>query len=110
MSDEKTNIFGQSNDAIQDESQISVAIVLSSCVDLFLSYKKGLSHCGQLDNGEPMLKLMEIYQKYLAEYCNKLLAANLPKIAIPVSNLGSNFLQNFSKSLGVGANSTLSVG
>ncbi|XP_001600124.2 vacuolar protein sorting-associated protein 53 homolog [Nasonia vitripennis] len=54
--------------------------VLSSCADLFVSYKKCMLQCTQLSSGSIMLSLAETFQKYLREYAVKILQNNLPKI------------------------------
>lgn len=53
--------------------------VLSSCADLFVSYKKCMLQCTQLSSGSIMLNLAETFQKYLREYALKILQNNLPK-------------------------------
>ena len=53
--------------------------VLPSCADLFMYYKKCLVQCSQLSTGESLLALAKVFQKYLQEYSQKILAANLPK-------------------------------
>ncbi|PSN33185.1 putative ATP-dependent RNA helicase kurz [Blattella germanica] len=64
-------------------------VVLSSCADLFVFYKKCMVQCTQLSTGQPMLGLAATFQRYLREYAVKLLQNNLPKIAAPGS-LGSS--------------------
>jgi hypothetical protein len=54
-------------------------MVLSSCADLFLFYKKCMVQCTQLSTGQPMLGLTATFQHYLQEYAVKLLQNNLPK-------------------------------
>uniref|UniRef100_A0A8C4R618 Vacuolar protein sorting-associated protein 53 homolog n=1 Tax=Eptatretus burgeri TaxID=7764 RepID=A0A8C4R618_EPTBU len=54
--------------------------VLPSCADLFMYYKKCLVQCSQLSTGESLLALAKVFQKYLQEYSQKILAANLPKV------------------------------
>lgn len=54
-------------------------VVLSSCADLFVFYKKCIVQCTQLSTGEAMLGLTSTFQKYLREYALKLLQNNLPK-------------------------------
>ena len=54
-------------------------VVLPSCSDLFVFYKKCMVQCSQLSTGEPLLQLMGVFQKYLKEYGARLLTANLPK-------------------------------
>ncbi|KAJ9589592.1 hypothetical protein L9F63_017177, partial [Diploptera punctata] len=60
-------------------------VVLSSCADLFVFYKKCMVQCTQLSTGQPMLGLAATFQRYLREYAIKLLQNNLPKIASPGS-------------------------
>lgn len=55
------------------------AVVLSSCADLFLFYKKSLVQCCELSNEQPMLSLANTFQKYLREYATKVFQSNLPK-------------------------------
>ncbi|CAA9997802.1 unnamed protein product [Nesidiocoris tenuis] len=64
--------------------------VLSSCADLFVFYKKCLVQCNQLSNGQPMLLLAGIFQKYLREYASKVLQNNLPKVATAVTSIGTS--------------------
>lgn len=64
-------------------------VVLSSCADLFVFYKKCMVQCTQLSTGQPMLGLAATFQRYLREYAVKLLQNNLPKIAAPGS-IGSS--------------------
>uniref|UniRef100_UPI00358EA9D0 vacuolar protein sorting-associated protein 53 homolog n=1 Tax=Myxine glutinosa TaxID=7769 RepID=UPI00358EA9D0 len=54
--------------------------VLPSCADLFMYYKKCLVQCSQLSTGESLLALAKVFQKYLQEYSQKILANNLPKV------------------------------
>jgi hypothetical protein len=54
-------------------------MVLSSCADLFVFYKKCMVQCTQLSTGQPMLGLAATFQRYLREYAVKLLQNNLPK-------------------------------
>nr|CAD7405735.1 unnamed protein product [Timema cristinae] len=54
-------------------------VILSSCADLFVFYKKCMVQCTQLSTGQPMLGLTTTFQKYLREYAIKLLQNNLPK-------------------------------
>ncbi|XP_068945808.1 vacuolar protein sorting-associated protein 53 homolog isoform X2 [Petaurus breviceps papuanus] len=54
-------------------------VVLPSCADLFVYYKKCMVQCSQLSTGEPMIALTTIFQKYLREYAWKILSGNLPK-------------------------------
>ncbi|XP_068086641.1 vacuolar protein sorting-associated protein 53 homolog [Anabrus simplex] len=56
------------------------AVVLPSCADLFVFYKKCMVQCTQLSTGDPMLGLTKVFQRYLREYANRLLLANLPKL------------------------------
>nr|CAD7575517.1 unnamed protein product [Timema californicum] len=55
-------------------------VILSSCADLFVFYKKCMVQCTQLSTGQPMLGLTTTFQKYLREYAIKLLQNNLPNI------------------------------
>lgn len=78
----------QSNTAASLPSDGS-GMVLSSCADLFMFYKKCMVQCTQLSTGQPMLGLAATFQRYLREYAMKLLQNNLPKISAPGS-LGSS--------------------
>ena len=53
--------------------------VLPSCADLFVFYKKCMVQCAQLSTGQPLIELTHTFQKYLKEYANRILLANLPK-------------------------------
>ena len=53
--------------------------VFRSAGDLFLFYKDCLRQCNSLSKGQPMLELSKVFQKYLRDYCNKILNAALPK-------------------------------
>lgn len=53
--------------------------VLPSCADLFVFYKQCMVQCSQLSTGRPLLDLTRTFQKYLKEYANRVLLANLPK-------------------------------
>ena len=55
------------------------SVVLPSCADLFVYYKKCMVQCSQLSTGAPMLDLTKTFQKYLKEYAIKMLLNNLPK-------------------------------
>ncbi|ODN02617.1 Vacuolar protein sorting-associated protein 53 [Orchesella cincta] len=59
----------------------SSGVVLANCADLFVYYKKCLVQCTQLSCGEPLLNLGFVFIKRLRDYCNKILQANLPKVA-----------------------------
>ncbi|XP_075232091.1 vacuolar protein sorting 53 [Lycorma delicatula] len=83
ISDAK-NDFGQSvNQEAAGVVTISRAVqgVLPSCADLFVFYKKCLVQCTQLSNGQPMLGLATVFQKYLREYALNVLQNNLPKVS-----------------------------
>jgi hypothetical protein len=54
--------------------------VLSSCGDLFVFYKKCLVQCSELSTGQPMLGLAQLFRKYLREYIQRVIVANLPKV------------------------------
>jgi hypothetical protein len=54
-------------------------VVLPSCADLFIFYKKSMVQCSQLSTGLPLLELTAVFKKYLKEYSARLLTANLPK-------------------------------
>ncbi|CAG7834968.1 unnamed protein product [Allacma fusca] len=63
----------------------SSGVVLSNCADLFVFYKKCLVQCTQLSCGEPLLNLGDVFRKRLRDYANRILQANLPKIATAAS-------------------------
>ena len=54
-------------------------VILPSAGELFVFYKKCLVQCSQLSTGPPLLSLATTFQKYLKEYANRVLSANLPK-------------------------------
>lgn len=88
---------------LQDEKQSrpteatdTQAAILPSCADLFVFYKKSMIQCTQLDNGQSMLSLTRVFQKYLHEYSEKLLQNNLPKLE--VQTLGSS-MQSITRDL-----------
>ena len=55
------------------------AVAFPSAADLFIFYKKCLVQCASLSTGPPLLNLTAIFQKYLKDYSNKILAGSLPK-------------------------------
>ncbi|RZF45718.1 hypothetical protein LSTR_LSTR005013 [Laodelphax striatellus] len=63
--------------------------VLPSCADLFVFYKKCLLQCTQLSNGQPMLGMANVFQKYLREYAVNVLQNNLPKMGAGGGGAGS---------------------
>ncbi|KAG1682195.1 Vacuolar protein sorting-associated protein 53 [Nymphon striatum] len=77
-------------------SETDDSIILPSCADLFVFYKKCMVQCSQLSTGLPMLALTTVFQKYLKEYALKILQNNLPKIA-SCGSLSSTtgLMQNF---------------
>ncbi|XP_069768110.1 vacuolar protein sorting-associated protein 53 homolog isoform X5 [Narcine bancroftii] len=62
-------------------------VVLPSCADLFVYYKKCMVQCSQLSTRKPMIALTAIFQKYLREYAWKILSGNLPKTTSSSSGL-----------------------
>lgn len=87
---------------MQDEKQSrpteatdTQAAILPSCADLFVFYKKSMIQCTQLDNGQSLLSLTKVFQKYLHEYSEKLLQNNLPKLE--VQSLGSSLTRDLQK-------------
>ena len=54
--------------------------VFPTSADLFVFYKKCLVQCASLSTGAALLDLCTVFKKYLKEYCNKLLASNMPKL------------------------------
>lgn len=81
---------------ITTETSDTHAIVLPSCADLFVFYKKSMIQCTQLDKGQSMLDLTRTFQKYLREYSAKLLQNNLPKLES--QSLGTS-VQNITRDL-----------
>ncbi|XP_071057217.1 vacuolar protein sorting-associated protein 53 homolog [Onthophagus taurus] len=81
----------QQDEKFQSNSEhlTSNAIVLPSCADLFVFYKKSMIQCTQLDTSQSMLDLTRTFQKYLREYSTKLLQNNLPKLE-QSSSLGTS--------------------
>ncbi|CAG0896755.1 unnamed protein product [Cyprideis torosa] len=71
--------------------------LLVTAGDLFLYYKKCLVQCSQLSTGQPMLDLVHVFQKFLRDYCQRILAANLPKASASLSRdlSTAGLLQNF---------------
>ncbi|KAK7481576.1 hypothetical protein BaRGS_00027225 [Batillaria attramentaria] len=63
--------------------------VLPSCADLFVFYKQCMVQCSQLSTGKPLLDLTRTFQKYLKEYANRVLLANLPKLNKESSSLST---------------------
>ncbi|XP_037068256.1 vacuolar protein sorting-associated protein 53 homolog [Pollicipes pollicipes] len=55
------------------------SLILPSCADLFMFYKKCMLQCSQLSRGRQLLALTAVFQKHLREYALKILLANLPK-------------------------------
>lgn len=72
----------------QIESSDGGSMVLPSCADLFVFYKKCMVQCTQLSTGQAMLDLAAVFQKYLKEYAIKLLQNNLPKIGTTGQTIG----------------------
>lgn len=69
----KTNGFPRMEN--EDSSNIH-----GSSADLFVFYKNCMTQCMQLfTNMHLLIKLSAIFQKYLREYSNRVLNANLPK-------------------------------
>ena len=64
------------------------SIVLHSCGDLFMFYKKCMMQCAQLSAGEPLLAMANVFKKHLREYATKVLISNLPKTNSSVSSGG----------------------
>ncbi|XP_065890421.1 vacuolar protein sorting-associated protein 53 homolog [Dysidea avara] len=67
--------------------------VFPTSADLFVFYKKCLVQCASLSTGAALLDLCTVFKKYLKEYCNKLLASNMPKLQQSKSMAGR--LQQF---------------
>lgn len=54
--------------------------VLPTSADLFVYFRNCLVQCSKLSTGQPLLLLVQTFQKYLREYANRILTANLPKL------------------------------
>ncbi|CAM1308632.1 VPS53 (predicted), partial [Pycnogonum litorale] len=77
-------------------SDLVGSVILPSCADLFVFYKKCMVQCSQLSTGLPMLALATTFQKYLKEYAIKILQYNLPKIPASSSlSTSTGIMQNF---------------
>ena len=61
------------------EPSLTSSIVLPSSADLFMFYKKCLVQCISLSTGEALLSLTTLFQKYLEDYSERVLTANIPK-------------------------------
>jgi hypothetical protein len=56
-----------------------ISNVLPTSADLFVYFRNCLVQCAKLSTGQPLLLLVQTFQKYLKEYANRVLTANLPK-------------------------------
>ncbi|KAF0310102.1 Vacuolar protein sorting-associated protein 53 [Amphibalanus amphitrite] len=66
------------------------SLILPSCADLFMFYKKCMLQCSQLSRGRQLLALTAVFQKHLREYALKILLANLPKQTVSGATGGSS--------------------
>lgn len=67
----------------------SESVVLPSCGQLFVFYKKSMIQCSQLDSGQSLLDMSRLFQTGLREYAQKLLQCNLPRANEPQQNTSS---------------------
>lgn len=81
-----------------ETTESQAAVVLPSCADLFVFYKKTMIQCTQLDSGNSLLELTRVFQKYLREYSEKLLQNNLPKLETQTLGSITRDLQKMSTS------------
>jgi hypothetical protein len=81
--------------------------VLSSCGDLFVFYKKCLVQCSELSTGQPMLALAQLFRKYLREYIQRVIVANLPKVGSGGGSVGAAAGSGVSSGVGFSAMSQL---
>ncbi|UJR25480.1 hypothetical protein I4U23_006826 [Adineta vaga] len=71
--------------------------VLPTSGELFVYFRNCLVQCAKLSTGQPLLLLQQTFQKYLREYANRILTANLPKTNTGASTLvgtATIFIQN----------------
>ncbi|CAF0901919.1 unnamed protein product [Rotaria sordida] len=71
--------------------------VLPTSADLFVYFRNCLVQCSKLSTGQPLLLLVQTFQKHLREYANRILTANLPKTNTTASSLvgtATIFIQN----------------
>lgn len=74
-------VLGESlrNESIQENSSDDTAEnSLNSATNLFLFYRKLLNQAPQLSRGQTLVELSKVLRKYLREYNNKVLLAQLP--------------------------------
>ncbi|OQV21216.1 Vacuolar protein sorting-associated protein 53-like protein [Hypsibius exemplaris] len=78
-----------------------LGIVLPSCADLFVFFKKCMLQCGQLTyGGQALVQLTGVFRKYLKAYASRMLIANLPKTLSTSASIAaatSGLLQTFMK-------------
>lgn len=83
------------------KTDIVVAEVYISSGKLFTQYKNCLVQCVSLSNRQPLVALSMTFQKYLREYAQKILQANLPRIgAIPSIASISSSISNVANTSG----------
>ncbi|CAF2363222.1 unnamed protein product [Rotaria sp. Silwood2] len=71
--------------------------VVPTSADLFVYFRNCLVQCSKLSTGQSLLLLVQTFQKYLREYANRILTANLPKTNTTASSLVGTtriFIQN----------------
>ncbi|CAF4718427.1 unnamed protein product, partial [Rotaria socialis] len=71
--------------------------VLPTSADLFVYFRNCLVQCSKLSTGQPLLLLVQTFQKYLREYASRVLTANLPKtntVATSLVGTATIFIQN----------------
>lgn len=82
---------------IQNEESTNIH---GSSADLFVFYKNCMTQCLQLfPSTNLLIRLSYLFQKYLKEYCNRVLNDSLPKLAAyqssSFSSTASSLIQNF---------------
>jgi hypothetical protein len=80
------------------DPMLASSMVLPNSADLFMFYKKCLVQCISLSTGEPLLKLTALFQKYLDDYSERVLTANIPKFATAAPTTTSRLHLGFLRS------------
>ncbi|EGD75791.1 hypothetical protein PTSG_07909 [Salpingoeca rosetta] len=79
MLDEFTKAFKSSLMFPEKQEEDEAAKELESSGDLFMFFRNCIMQCSSLTTGEPMYNLYTVFKKYLREYADRILLANLPK-------------------------------
>ncbi|XP_055339700.1 vacuolar protein sorting-associated protein 53 homolog [Paramacrobiotus metropolitanus] len=78
-----------------------LGIVLPSCADLFIFYKKSMLQCTQLTyGGHALVQLANVFRKHLKSYGQRMLLNNLPKSQTGVASISAattGLIQSFLK-------------